>query len=360
MAFFEEMGRKLSQTSQDVVQKTKDTTEISRINGMIIDEEKTISLMFDQMGKSYFDAHKDDEAPEFAALINKIKESRAKIEEHKENIKRIRGIMPCPHCGQEINYGVPFCSFCGKRVNEPVQETPAEPEVPANLCVNCGNVLAEGMLFCTSCGHKVGEPVAQPEPEVAPVVEPEVPQNLCVNCGHPLADGVLFCTSCGHKVGEPVAQPEPEVAPVVEPEVPVAPAEPEVKPENLCVNCGNPLSEGVFFCTSCGHKVGEPVAQPEPVAPVVPEPVAPVVEPEVPVAPVVPEPVAPKGNVCTGCGAVVPEGDLFCTACGTKVGAPAPVAPAPVVEPEVKKCVHCGRVLDPEDRFCVGCGTRVQ
>ena len=40
MAFFDDLGKKISQAGQNAVQKTKEMTDIARINGMISDEEK--------------------------------------------------------------------------------------------------------------------------------------------------------------------------------------------------------------------------------------------------------------------------------------------------------------------------------
>lgn len=42
MAFFDDLGKKITQTGQGVVQKTKDTAETIKLNGMISDEEKNI------------------------------------------------------------------------------------------------------------------------------------------------------------------------------------------------------------------------------------------------------------------------------------------------------------------------------
>ena len=89
-----------------------------------------------------------------------------------------------------------------------------------------------------------------------------------------------------------------------------------------------------------------PVAPVEPVAPVAPAaPAAPVTPaaPAAPAAPVAPAaPAAPAygvaGNVCTKCGATVPAGQSFCTACGQQVVAAAPVAqPAPAPKKKSKK-----------------------
>lgn len=69
------------------------------------------------------------------------------------------------------------------------------------------------------------------------------------------------------------------------------------------------------------------------------------------------------GRPCD-CGAMVEDGDTFCSECGKKVVVPAPTpAPAPATpEPqavEVRKCSNCGTVLEGTHKFCLACGTRV-
>ena len=59
MAFLDALGKKISQTGQDVVQKTKDTAEIIKYNTMISDEERRINEFYAQIGKTYVDLHAD-------------------------------------------------------------------------------------------------------------------------------------------------------------------------------------------------------------------------------------------------------------------------------------------------------------
>lgn len=40
MALFDQLGKKLAQTGQSAVKKTKDMAEVAKINSMISDEEK--------------------------------------------------------------------------------------------------------------------------------------------------------------------------------------------------------------------------------------------------------------------------------------------------------------------------------
>lgn len=65
--------------------------------------------------------------------------------------------------------------------------------------------------------------------------------NICQNCGTPMSEGQMFCPNCGtRKAEQPVqpAQPEQVAQPV----------------QNVCPNCGTQLMPGQGFCPNCGAK----------------------------------------------------------------------------------------------------------
>lgn len=191
MAFFDELGKKISQTSQGVVQKTKDTAEVIKLNGLISDEEKRIAAFYSEIGKTYFELHKDSYEPDFEQMILGIKESHTKINTYSEQVKRLKGVVRCPNCGGEVAYGAPFCSSCGSKMNN---ENTAAPAAQSNVqrCVNCGLPLAPDAAFCTNCGAKVGAPVAP-----AATATAEATTKVCPNCGKELDLNAKFCVGCG-------------------------------------------------------------------------------------------------------------------------------------------------------------------
>lgn len=227
MAFFEEIGKKISQTGQDMVQKTKDTAETMRLNSAISDEEKRMQGLYAEIGQRYFELHADSYEPELEELVLSVKECNTRIENYSEQIKRLKGIVRCPHCNGEVAYGAPFCSTCGSKMPDVEVETAVESNV--RRCKNCGLPLADGAGFCTNCGTQ-----AAPSPEEANV-------RRCVRCSQVLPDGVLFCTGCGTKVESAEAAPVPPVY--------AAPA------QRLCPACGSVAVEGMAFCTYCGHQI---------------------------------------------------------------------------------------------------------
>ncbi len=259
MAFFEDLSKNIS-----------DSAKISKLNGVISDENKRMDSLYLEIGKAYFELHKDDCEPRFEALVAEIKAIGSRIEGYNQQIKRIKGIFPCPNCGKDLMKSDAFCTGCGTRV--------AAPQPAANACSKCGAPMAAGAVFCTTCGTKV-EAVS---PAAAPVA-PAPQMVVCTACGAPMVAGSAFCTKCGSKIMPAAPAPAPvapaPVAPVPAPvaSVPVAPAPAPVAPapvapvtageipteapvqksfDGICTNCGKQLPQGSKFCIYCGNKQG--------------------------------------------------------------------------------------------------------
>ena len=124
MAFFDDLSKKLSQTSADVMKKTKDFADTTKLNGMISDEEKRIQEAFRQIGKTYFEAHKDAPDAEMAEFVAQVIDAQEKIAQYNEEICQIKGVVKCPSCGAEIPAEAQFCGTCGAKM--PAKEEPKE------------------------------------------------------------------------------------------------------------------------------------------------------------------------------------------------------------------------------------------
>jgi ribosomal protein L40E len=154
MAFFDKLGETLSNKSKEVAQKAKDFSEINSLNGQISSQEELIKNTYFQIGKAYYERHKNEEGDPFAQQLKVVSGAEQKIAELRESIRLIKGVAVCEKCGAEVPAGSAFCASCGAKIESDVK--PQEPQ-NANTCPNCGAALAEGAQFCVSCGHKVGE-----------------------------------------------------------------------------------------------------------------------------------------------------------------------------------------------------------
>ena len=187
-------------------------------------------------------------------------------------------------------------------------------------CPNCGSQISANSGFCNVCGSKI-------EKQVSPAPQPGAGK-ICPKCQKTVEADALFCTFCGNQFE---AQP---AAPAYE--EPAAPANEEP-------------------ATPANEEPAAPAYE-EPAAPAYEEPAAPAYEE--PAAPAYEEVHIPEVTVptCVKCGAVLEEGQKFCTVCGTKVGEePA----APVQHMQSLTCRSCGAALEEGQKFCTKCGTPV-
>ena len=128
MAFFDDLGKKLSKAGQSAVQKTKELADIAKLNSSVYDEEKKIDNNYLEIGKLYVSLHDADHEQDFDSLISAIHESEDKIKELKQQNSAIKGVVKCEKCGAEVSGDSAFCSSCGAPmpVVKPAETVPAE------------------------------------------------------------------------------------------------------------------------------------------------------------------------------------------------------------------------------------------
>lgn len=200
MAFFDDLGKKISQAGQSAVQKTKDMTDTARINGAIAEEEKKINHYYFQIGKLYVATHATDYENDFAGMINAVQDSKKKIREYYQQLQDIKGVICCTKCGNEMASEASFCSVCGSPM--PRQTVQANPNMVK--CVGCGAMISKDNRFCTSCGKPMADSVptqSWEQPAVATVqVAPQPVIRRCPNCNFVVEEDLVFCTECGTKL----------------------------------------------------------------------------------------------------------------------------------------------------------------
>ena len=153
MAFFEELGKKVSQTSQDAIKKTKIMAETSKLNSQISAEKRLIAESYSKLGEKYCALYSASPDENLAPFVNAVNEAFIRIAEYEEQINKLKGIETCPGCGAEIKEKALFCQSCGTKLPEP-QEEQEPPAADQRLCVGCGSMLADGVRFCGVCGAK--------------------------------------------------------------------------------------------------------------------------------------------------------------------------------------------------------------
>lgn len=89
MAFFDEIGRKISLAGEGAVSKGRAFADVARLNSAVSEEEKKINNSYYQIGKLYVALHPQDYEADFAALVGSIVSSQSKIQTLKRHIKML-------------------------------------------------------------------------------------------------------------------------------------------------------------------------------------------------------------------------------------------------------------------------------
>lgn len=145
MAFFKDLGKKITEGVQDASEKASELVEVNKLNLAISKEKGAVDEAKKQIGEKIFTMYKAGQSvPD--ALSNEL----AIIETHLQTIAGFEAKI------SEIK-GEP-----GIPKAEPQSAAPAAPPPPAEssaaagvFCGNCGAKLPEGTTFCGECGQKV-------------------------------------------------------------------------------------------------------------------------------------------------------------------------------------------------------------
>ena len=297
MAFFDEMDRKLSQFGQSVSNKSREVSEGMRLSSAIKAEEEKQNNLYREVGKYYFENCAVNAEGQLKVLCDQIVASMELTSQYKQQQNVLKGMISCPNCGAQIPANSGFCNACGSKIEK--QVPPAPQPGAGKICPKCQKTVEADALFCTFCGNQFEAQPAAPayeEPAAPAYEEPATPayeEPAAPVYEEPAAPAYEESAAPAYEEPAAPAYEEP-AAPVYE--EPAAPAYEEVHiPEvtvPTCVKCGAVLEEGQKFCTVCGTKVGE-------------EPAAPVQH--------------MQSLTCRSCGAALEEGQKFCTKCGTPV-----------------------------------------
>lgn len=199
MAFFEQIGRRITNAGQGVAQQTKNLTEITRLNAKISENKKKMSQILFEMGQDYYLKHKRETDNEEQEYIDRVNELFREVMDFQDEIERIKTADVCKVCGSRIVEGSCFCMSCGAKLNaNEIESNLLTESSSARSCPNCGAAADEDSMFCTACGAKLYEPddgysgTAQEEHQY--------PVRICPKCGTDASDDDMFCSNCGARL----------------------------------------------------------------------------------------------------------------------------------------------------------------
>jgi len=118
MAFWEDFSETISIKGKEMADKAKNFTDIASLRGQIVSYENTILRYYREIGRAYYETHKNDITKEFPEQMAAIAKSEKMIKELNNRISELRGTMKCTSCGNDVPNDSVFCPKCGAKMED--------------------------------------------------------------------------------------------------------------------------------------------------------------------------------------------------------------------------------------------------
>lgn len=166
MAFFDDLGAKLTSAGQKTMKKANDLTDSAKLNMRANELNRAVQELYTKLGEQYYTLYGGQPAEGLGDLCGEIARNMEEIQQIRTEIQRIKQIKVCPSCGSENPSDANFCSKCSAALPEF-----SKPAPTGRTCPSCGSSVGETALFCTRCGTRL-DPAPQPEAAAAEPSEP--------------------------------------------------------------------------------------------------------------------------------------------------------------------------------------------
>ncbi len=127
----------ITETGKNVGEKTKQVGNTAKLNAKIISSERSISENYTLIGKYYYDTYKENPDAEIADAVNSVTAALDTIDEMKDQLLALKGLIKCDKCGANCPIDDTFCGKCGAMLEkpEPVVEEVAEEKADIEVVV---------------------------------------------------------------------------------------------------------------------------------------------------------------------------------------------------------------------------------
>ena len=119
MSFFDDLGKTITSTSQEVVKKARSLAEQNSLRMQLKEQEARRNKAFERIGRLYFgklaDAGAADLPEDIVEECAIIKDAAASIENLNIRLNELKGYGTCVSCGAQMDAEDVFCAKCGTK-----------------------------------------------------------------------------------------------------------------------------------------------------------------------------------------------------------------------------------------------------
>ncbi|MBR4721164.1 MAG: zinc ribbon domain-containing protein [Clostridia bacterium] len=140
--FWDDLKGKLFQAKDEAgkiakiaLDKTTNAVDITKLNFAKSEAESKVNKLYAKIGEVIYQQYKNGE--EFDGAIGEdlieIDRFKEEAEDLKAQIAALKSTAPCPECGQQNDKSSEYCSKCGAKLTEDVEDEDAEEDVTVDV-----------------------------------------------------------------------------------------------------------------------------------------------------------------------------------------------------------------------------------
>lgn len=118
MAFFEDLGKKLTKVGEAAAEKTKGVAEFTKLNAKILDIQTKLDKAYMEVGKKYLELHPANDEADMEAAVNVVYALEDQLKELRRQLQELKGTVKCDVCGAACDNNDAFCKKCGAELKK--------------------------------------------------------------------------------------------------------------------------------------------------------------------------------------------------------------------------------------------------
>ena len=118
MAFFEDLGKKLTKVGEAAAEKTKEVAEFTKANAKILDVQNKLDKAYMEVGKRYVELHPANDEEGMTEVVTVVFDMEEQLKDLRKQLQELKGTVKCEVCGFECEADDGFCRKCGAELKK--------------------------------------------------------------------------------------------------------------------------------------------------------------------------------------------------------------------------------------------------
>ena len=118
MAFFEDLGKKLSKVGEVAAEKTKEVAEFTKTNAKILDVQNKLDKAYIEVGKKYLELNPANDDEDMKSVVDVVYALEDQLRGLRKQLQDLKGTVNCDVCGASCATEATFCSKCGAELKK--------------------------------------------------------------------------------------------------------------------------------------------------------------------------------------------------------------------------------------------------